>query len=141
MRKFLAISLALVLLASNIGLAMSTHYCGGQAVAHALAIGTPELGCGMEGDGTTLCDRERMEGHSLAATPCCQEKHQLLQSGESFKSQSALEIPALSPQVMVVAQAMLAGYFASKNIRPLFNSHSPPLRHPNLMVLFQTFLL
>ncbi len=68
MKKILAISLALIMLSTNTGLSMATHYCGGLAVKSQLVLGHESLDCGMS-NMDKVCEAPPLEGIHLHKMP------------------------------------------------------------------------
>lgn len=67
-RKTIALLLSFVLLVTQTGLAVSVHYCGGEAVSMAAGFQLKAQGCGME-EARPGCDT----GLKLTKKSCCDE--------------------------------------------------------------------
>ena len=137
MKRVLAISLALILLTSNIGLAMATHFCSGEAVKTEIVLGHGHLDCGMSG-----MDRgaEPNTEKGPKSKNCCENDYQTIEIEDDYHSSFA---PLLFNLDFVVA---LAHTFL--NIAPVaetekspYAHYSPPLLLRDLSVLNQVFII
>ncbi|MDZ7613763.1 MAG: hypothetical protein U5K51_08755 [Flavobacteriaceae bacterium] len=74
MKKVVAIFFTIILLFSNLGFAVGTHYCGGEAVMSKFLLGETALSCGMaamESD----CDSDHGDGLSFSRSGCCENEY------------------------------------------------------------------
>jgi hypothetical protein len=69
MRKAIAISLSFILLLSNVGLTLASHYCGGKVVESQFMIGAKNLDCGMPDMDTTCANDDA--ANTVQSIPCC----------------------------------------------------------------------
>jgi len=81
MKKIFSTLLALLLFISNLGLAMNTHFCGGEAVETSLTLGLDNLDCGM----ASMEDACENNQHQVKSESCCENQHQVLQIDEDFE--------------------------------------------------------
>ena len=135
MKKILSISLALVLLISNVGLTMGTHFCGGHAVKHELMLGPADLNCGMPD-----MDQEHapVEGTFFEAPGCCDNEYQTLEIEDDFKV--SLEQLQISPDFIIVYfYTSLDSDLAAGRQQRIPTDYSPPLLLRDLPVLNQVF--
>jgi hypothetical protein len=138
-KQIIAISLALIMLTSQLGIAMNTHFCGDIAVKSALSIGEEHLDCGMatmDGD----CESDGINHDNISSPSCCKNLHQVLHSDDNFKNQ-VNEIQ-FSPTFIV---AFLHTYInALEELHEDKNKcyfESPPPVTADIQVLYQTFLI
>ena len=73
MRKAIAISLSFILLLSNVGLTLASHYCGGHVVESQLMIGANNLDCGMPDMGATCANDDA--ANSVQSIPYCENHY------------------------------------------------------------------
>lgn len=139
MKKILSITLACILLLSNTGFTMATHYCGGEAVESKLMLVKHALDCGMSGM-KEACEAEMPHGQQLSPEPCCQNEFQTFQVDDTFK------IPAIeaAPDWVFVAafvQSFILPALYTSNTLPQYADYTPPLPEQDIQVLFQSFLI
>lgn len=136
MKKLLAISLALVVMTSNIGLAMVTHYCGGQAVASQIVIGQGTLGCGMSN--MQMRTEQKNSEIEYESSGCCEDHYQ------SFEIEDEYNLLQLSINLDFVASfvhSFLDLVILSEEEHPQYAQYSPPLIFRDIPVLNQTFII
>ncbi len=138
MKKALSIFLAILMLASNIGIAANTHFCGGEAVEYSLSLGAEHLDCGMN-EGSATCSSK--SGHNqINAKPCCDNQHELFQLAEDATlAQSSLEINKTF--VVAFIHSFVVQIFSFDGQFSIFPHYSPPLLQQDVPVLFQSFLI
>src|SRR5690606_10517387 len=134
MKKLMAISLALVLLTSNIGLAMVSHYCGGQAVKSQLTIGHGNLGCGM--DMRTSSEQSRSADNE--ASGCSEYKYQAFAIEDDYSLlQLSLDFDAVAAFVLSFLEIVLV----PGQQHPQCADYSPPLLLSDIHILNQVFII
>jgi hypothetical protein len=139
-RKIIAISLSLILLLSNAGLTLASHYCGGEAVGSTLMLGPGNLDCGMP-EAPQNCEIPAKDTTSMEAADCCQNAFTTLEVEE----QMGMEAWNIT-QNSVFAVAFAISCLDILTIAPerqnfQYLNHSPPLPRAPLRILFQSFLL
>lgn len=141
MKKIIALSLSLILLLSNVGFSVATHYCGGHAVKSALTLGGETVDCGMKEDAGTPheCQRAR---HTLGVRHCCDNVQQVIHTDNS-RPASLITLNfgysgemGLTPYLFF--SSLSASDCATSSVIPYL---PPPLPARNVQVLFQTFLI
>ncbi len=140
-KKIIAISLLLILLLSNVGLSVATHYCGGHAVKSGLSLGGSALDCGMSerSAASPECDRS---GNHLKPERCCENYRQVLQTDDNHS-------PDVISAVLDIAFGLVPHHydFLSKKLfsreksPKAFFYPPPPLPARDVQVLFQSFLI
>lgn len=81
MKIFYSILLSLIVLFSNIGFTVSTHFCGGKAVKSSMSIGKDQVSCGMEKVKENQCDLP-----TLKSKNCCQDEFVTISTSEQNTS-------------------------------------------------------
>ncbi|WP_020531094.1 HYC_CC_PP family protein [Flexithrix dorotheae] len=140
MKKILSILLTLILLLSQVGLTMATHYCAGEAVESQIMLVAGNIGCGMEEDNQDDC--ESLPGtHDLKTKSCCDSNFQLFQNDDDLdNSKSSIHLN-LSISIIVI-QSFFSAFISSEEqvfYQPDYLSPPPP--NQDFQVLFQTFLI
>ena len=133
-KKIISISLVIILIASNIGLSMNTHFCGGKAVETSLSIGIDRLTCGMPLSKKTPLPSES----SFQAKPCCEDQHEIVEldgDAESTSATSLISVPFLVAYSAAFIQSTL--FVTAHNTH--FPYDSPPIPKQDTQVLFQSF--
>jgi len=136
MRKVLAISLAFILLLSNVGVTLATHLCGGQALMSRIMVGSGDLDCGMPG-----MDSEPENGIHYKAKPCCENHYQSLEVKDDYQPSKILQLDFnLDFAVALVHTFLNIGLFPEIN-KPQQANYSPPLLPQDITVLNQVFII
>lgn len=138
-KRILSISLAFLMLVSNIGFAMNTHFCGGEAVKTSFSIGLHNPDCGMA-DMDRDCETIPSTEEQIKSKPCCENQHQLLQLDENADVQAtSVEVNPVF-FVTFVHSFVQPILFADQSL--VHNTYySPPIPDKDIQVLFQTFLI
>ena len=136
MKKAIAISLALVLLTSNIGLAMVTHYCGGQAVKSQLMIGHGNLGCGMSD--MEMATEHNSKEKSLEYSGCCEDQYQSFEIEDDF---NLLQLSLNLDFVTAFVHSFLDVVLLSEEEHPQHAHYSPPVLFRDIPILNQVFII
>lgn len=137
-KRFLAISFALLILLSNMGFTFTTHYCGGHAVQSKLMIGLGDLGCGMESMDNScesLPDQE-----SLKPKACCDNDFITFDIEDEYNS----GIEKISIDTKFAFSFIYTFYqlnLDEANQIIALSDHPPPLLERDIQSLYQTFLL
>ena len=140
MKKIIALSLSILMLGSQVGFAVSTHFCGGSVFARAFSLVGSEVDCGMEESQESSCPMVTNSDLSISEKPCCGDESNVYQLKEDFnKKQNLIELET----------AFITLFLANYTL--LFNSEErgtftktpppPPLIREDTQILFQTFLL
>lgn len=132
----MAISLALVLLTSNVGLAMVTHFCGGQAVKSQLVIGHGNLDCGMAD--MNMATEQKSTGMDYASSGCCEDQYQSFEIEDDFNH---LQLSINLDFVAAFVHAFLDVVVLSEEDHPQYAHYSPPLLLRDIPILNQTFII
>ncbi|MGB3467114.1 MAG: hypothetical protein WBA74_17670 [Cyclobacteriaceae bacterium] len=138
MKKVIAISLALILLSTNLGFAVATHYCGGMAVKTQLVLGHEVLDCGMASINKSC--KKSIEGTYLNNKPCCQNVHQSIDTEDDFKPtiiQSTVNVEFVAAFIVTFLHLPIS----SVNEESQYANYSPPLIDQDISVLHQVFLI
>ncbi|MBU2915014.1 HYC_CC_PP family protein [Reichenbachiella agariperforans] len=136
MKRIIAISLSMLLLLSNMGLAISTHYCGGKAVQSQLAIGQAHLDCGMLEALPPVCTQTQLS----KTMNCCENSYLSYELQDDFK----LALSSFSINldfVYVLAFTFIDFHLSDVGQFVAYSDYSPPLLHQDIPVLFQSFLI
>ncbi|NEN24874.1 hypothetical protein G3O08_15330 [Cryomorpha ignava] len=138
MRKVIAISLSFILLLSNVGLTLASHYCGGEAVESQLMIGEKSLDCEMP-DMDATCENDGA-ANMVRPIPCCENHYTTLSLKDGFTTTGLITAPnAIFIQALV---ATFIGFsFARESLRDDFFTYLPPVAWPDISILFQVFRL
>jgi hypothetical protein len=138
MKKFISITLASIILLSNISVAFATHMCGGKAVASSFVFGSDAIGCiGSEMD---LVDESQSSVPSFKSN-CCQNIKTELSADDTLSSTSSIQLHVV-PVIFVAAN-----YIFTCNVIALLQQvkviyRPPPLKVNSLIsILFQVFRL
>lgn len=142
MVKGISISLAFLMLITNVGLVHNAHICGGEVLEDSFSLGAEKLSCGMEAlrqDCAHLTAPSDGEQH-LHSQPCCENEHQLLRYDEDARPSAPTEI--LAPVFLqAFAQVFVLPLPVFETPLGLMREKAPPLPRVNRQILFQTFLI
>lgn len=140
-KKSLAISFIIIILISNMGFTLATHFCGDQLVMSSIGIGNEVLGCGMtqEEDGT--CNSENhQESDSVQQNECCKNEFTTFSIEDGFSSSSDKVKNEINANFLVVfVVAFLNQYVLEQDTDQFFIEHLPPDKKRDRSVLFQVF--
>ena len=136
MKRILAIFLALILLTTNIGLAMATHYCGGEAVKTQLMLGHGHLDCDMSGMDMGAENTEK----GPKAKNCCENQYQTFEIDGDYHPGFAQLIFNLDFVVALVHTFLSIAPVPETEKSP-YAHYSPPLLLRDIPVLNQVFLI
>ncbi len=136
MKKVMAISLALVLLTSNIGLAMVTHFCGGKAVKSQFVIGHGNLGCGMSD--MEMASGQKPAGMEYEPSGCCEDQYHSFEIEDDF---NLLQLSLNLDFVAAFVPAFLDFALSSEDEHPMYGHYSPPLLLKDIPILHQVFII
>lgn len=139
MKKIFAISLALILLVSNIGLTLATHFCGGQAVKNEIMLGHNHLDCGVPHMEAPACESKLSAHQHLKAHSCCENQYRILQVEDDFKSNLVQELNL--DFALTFVQSFVAFALSAKIQKPQYANYSPPLLLRDIPVLNQVFII
>lgn len=137
MKKILAILLSLILLFTNMGFSMTTHYCGGHAVKSKLVLGDKSVDCGME----KMDDNcETGSGTSITKKSCCENHFMSLSVENEF--QPTVAQPSLDVNfVFTFVYTYLELFSSNIEHETSYGEYSPPPKKQSRQVLFQSFLI
>lgn len=139
MKKVISISLTLLMLVSNIGFAMNTHFCGGKAVETTFTLGLGNPDCGME-DMEQECENMPSEEEQIKAKPCCENHHQVIQTDDIAKTQPSTSV--VNPLFFTAfVQVFIQPLFFVDKRQSEYSEYPPPFFERDVQVLFQTFLI
>ena len=139
MKKIVAISLAFILLFSNLGFAVGTHYCGGEEVMSRFLLGESALSCGMAAMESN-CDSDHGDGLSFSKSGCCENEYRSFQVDDNYHPELVKLVQNFSFAVAFFYTDYFTGLFPSVE-KTFYSDYSPPPLEKDLRVLFQTFLI
>ena len=132
----MALFLSLLILGSQVGFAVSTHYCGGKVSDRAISIIEEKVSCGME----SLENNCPSMAYGISEKSCCEDESTVYQLDEDFqKKQRSFEVETEFLAVFVAHYFLL--FEQDQAIEDYSKLAPPPLIQQNNQVLFQTFLL
>jgi hypothetical protein len=139
LKRVIALFFAVVMLASNAGFALNTHYCGGEAVESSLSIGIAHLDCGMT-ETKKDCESGASHTNQIDRKPCCENEHQSFQLEDDFELQSDSN-PIHPVFIIAFVDSFVQTIIDVPSIEIFSANFSPPLPKQDKQVLFQSFLL
>jgi hypothetical protein len=139
MKKIVAILLASLILISNVGFAVSNHYCGGMLASSSLTIGHVANGCGMEkAPNSEKCVQTCS---TLSQRKCCENVFQDLEVENDFSKSADTQV-SLDPVFAVAfAFALVADYFTNDAKTLAINAYIPPDLRGDTHIVNQVFRL
>ncbi len=140
LKRLGAVFFILLMSLSNVGFAISTHFCGGNAVETALSIGEAHLGCGMESE-SDFCESTPLL-NSVKPIPCCKDEAQFIGLSENILS-ARISTPSADSKTWILpiqskhtfSRLLCRTYVSFYDIPP------PPDILWDRQVTFQTFLI
>ena len=136
MKKLIALFMAFVLLGSQVGYSIATHYCGGEVSDRAISLLGEELGCGMESMENSCASTN----NGISEKSCCDDESSVYQLNEDFQQkQRSIESQTNFLAVFAINYFLL---FDTEQVAENYQvPPQPPLIQQNTQVLFQSFLL
>jgi len=140
MRRILAIFLLINILTSSVGLTFASHYCGGYLAKFKVALGTPDLDCGMKKTEATCSQKKDRDDSQLKREACCKNEYGYSSSDNTTVEKTAIQ--SISLKSFVILHHIFQGLSPLKvRINIPHTYHSPPLIEHDIFVLVQSFLL
>lgn len=138
MSRLLSILLAFLILISNFGFALGTHFCGGKAVESKLLFHKESLHCGMD-EVAMSCDDHSKTGEVLK-NKCC-ENDILNLDVDDTNSHHPSKIK-LDPVVTIAfVIAFLEEFWSDYTTQNNFASYDPPPIVRSAQSFFQVFII
>ncbi|NEN23831.1 hypothetical protein G3O08_09990 [Cryomorpha ignava] len=138
MKKVSAILLALLILSSNLSIALSTHFCGGKAVKSEFSIGNYDLDCGMAD--MESCNDLDWNFNKIQATPCCENQHSFFKINDRYQNLGAIDFGFI-PFAIVKDFSLQVSSIVQTFPKALFQTYKPPLPKQAVFILYQVFRL
>lgn len=138
MKRILSILLAILILISNFGFALGTHYCGGKIVKSELMLHQEDLHCGMI-ESQMTCNDHTKDGDILKNV-CCENDYLTLDLDDNYtiyQSNIVLNtVFVLAPNMNVVQRL----YKVIKNRFYCIPYKAPPILR-SFQTLYQVFTI
>lgn len=136
MKKCIALFLSLLMLGSQIGFALSTHYCGGKVSGVAISLVEEKVSCGME----AMQEACASMADGISEQSCCDDKSHIIQLDEDFqKNQRFSNIETEFLAVFAVHYFLL--FDQPLKAKEYTKPPLPPLIQQDIQVLHQSFLI
>lgn len=134
----MALFLSFLLLSSQVGFAVSVHYCGDKIADSSISLLQEELSCGMEAS-TSICE-SMPTADQVSEKSCCQNRSQLVQLEDDFNQKNSVSTTNIS---LVQVFTLVANEIVTidQTVVSEFQVPPSPLVRSNPQVLFQTFLI
>ncbi|NOG57159.1 MAG: hypothetical protein HND54_05430 [Bacteroidetes bacterium] len=139
MKKIMALFLSLILLSSQVGFAVSVHFCGGFISESSISLAKANLSCGMESVGSSTCEATKHHDQ-FSKQSCCKDQSQVIQVNDNFNQKNNISnnqidfiqlYTLIESGLLTLEKVSVADY----QIPP------PPLIKGNSQILFQIFRL
>ena len=141
MKKISSIFLAILLLLTNLGVGMGTHYCGGKAVKSQLMMGFHSIDCGMKSMDTSCNPAPRdNHDHRFQKKPCCENKFVEMDAEDATTNKVVVNSLTLDFLVTFSYTFLSFDPFISDG-DTRYLSYTPPILKQDLPVLFESFLI
>lgn len=136
MKKAIALLMSFLLLGSQVGFSVATHYCGGEVSDRAISLLGEELSCGMESMEKSCA----FANSGISEKSCCDDESNVYQLNEDFQQKQR----SIDSQTNFLA-VFAINYFLLFDTEQVAENYQvppqPPLIQQNTQVLFQSFLL
>lgn len=128
--------MSFLLLGSQVGYSVATHYCGGEVSDRAISLLGEELGCGMEAMQEVCPSMDS----GISEKSCCNNENSVYQLNEDFqKKQRSLEVESEFLTLFAIHYCLL--FNTEQTIEEHPTIPPPLLVQQNTQVLYQSFLL
>lgn len=136
LKNFIAISIASLVLLSNLGIALSSHLCGGKKVETGITIGGHNFACGM-------AEMEEVNitpnlPNSINPLPCCANIQTLFDVEDRYNSKVKATISAPALLFAFIDQSPIVSYTEPIIWRD-YREYGPPKIIKDFQVAFQVF--
>ncbi|MGB3468686.1 MAG: hypothetical protein WBA74_25600 [Cyclobacteriaceae bacterium] len=138
MKRFVAISLSLLLLLGSMSFSLVSHYCMGMMMKSDITLTHKKLDCGMEMD--TEEDDHPDHRAAIDYDHCCENKYVSFNLSEEFQPVS-IDVTVDFTISGVPLPSTEKVFFPFYTYYSCFTDKSPPDPEQNLQVLYQTFLI
>lgn len=130
--------LSLILLFSSIGMAKSTHFCGGLEMLSQLSLNASHINCGME---QKIPDCETNDGKvHVQDSGCCDNEFEILHLDEDFSiTKASLHLNLDFAYALV--HTFILNVSLEETTSTTYSGYSPPFLKQDQQVLFQTFII
>ncbi|HCS19615.1 MAG TPA: hypothetical protein DIW47_03455 [Bacteroidetes bacterium] len=139
MKIVFAIFLALLMLITNVEIALATHYCDGEAVKTSISVGHDDIDCGMNRMEAS-CEEES-DSPTVKSKNCCENKYAELSTKDDYNGLT----PATSSVEFQFIAVFVATYFNlysfNASTEAGYANYSPPLLALDIPVVIQSFLI
>lgn len=128
--------MAFVLLGSQVGYSVATHYCGGKVSDRAISFIAEKLSCGME----SLQEECPSKAYGISEKSCCEDESSVYQLNEDFqKKQRSFEVETEFLAVFAIHYFLL--FNQPQKAEEYTKPPLPPLIQQDIQVLHQSFLI
>lgn len=141
MNRIVSILLVGLLVLSKVGFSISTHFCGGNAVAQEIVIGNTHVGCGMDMNEAFISPTNSQESQ-FYTVPCCDDDIQLLNVDQE-NSTSSIDVPltpAFNANIPFSFTLPTPQQVAEVKMMTFYNT-PPLLQHRGFQELYQVYLI
>jgi len=141
LKRLAPIILVILLLYSNIGFSIVTHYCGDIAVLSEVSVNHKDLHCGMiEIESLKEYEQCSKDGGIICSSSCCKNELQCSQNTDDYKSVKKYNLDF--PSTLVISGASFFNEFIEYvDIEVVKAKIIPPLLKQKNFILFQSFLI
>ncbi len=139
MKSLFSISLALLILLSNIGITFTSHFCGGETVLASISIGQHELNCGMS-QASEYC-LNISDVSSLEKTPCCENRFHQMSLDDEYETITLNKKQFNNTYPLYLVCVNLIKNQHTISLGPSMVNYSPPVLLQNIPVELQTFII
>lgn len=141
MNRIVSILLIGLLLISKVGFSISTHFCGGNAVAQEIVIGNTHVGCGMDMDDAFISPESSHESQ-IYNMPCCDDEVQQL-TVDQENSSSSINVPLASAfNANIPFSFTLPAPIQVADVKMMAFYNTPPLlQQRGFQELYQVYLI
>lgn len=141
MKQVFAIFLTLLMLTTNVGISLATHYCGGKAVKSSVSFTQNYLECGMTVQDEQACEKIP-ETDSIKQEKCCKNTFSTFSIEDDFNNSTpaSLTFDDIKLEATFVF-SFVQNYFFIQEEAKVFSASSPPLIKQDKTILYQVFLI
>ena len=140
-KNILAVFLACLLLITNMGFTLATHYCGGKAIKTQIVLDKSEFSCeAKETASKMVCDEDSQKS-LLKTKSCCQNEYVLIEVEENYHAPVVETIPVNFVTLFACTVGLHKTFLRQGSSKAIYQNHPPPLLNFDIPVWIQSFLL
>lgn len=140
MKWFKSISLTLLILISNSGIAANYHWCAGELMEASISWGTEKLSCGMSEMDTCPIPSTPSEEDTISNQSCCDHSSHILSVDDELRK-SDVSIDNITLHFIIAFATSITPTHSQKEVFGYDISHHPPPHRIPFYIIHCSYLI